>query len=256
MVSESDRMTSYQQKERKRNQAKIIRKLAENSMTFKELVEKTGLSRAVVNQHLKALEKKHKIKKEYKNKRILNVLQPSQIDLVEWFLDQYEYLGVPNELIQKGRDFLTTKALVSSTFLYGDLLMKLFDFLESFKTKSYEIIKDFKTFTFPLVSKRQMPDFNITLNDPVMLEIFKKLMNDMTPINFSLIMMAYQLEKEYSTETGKNYLFPKRTKELVEMYEKELDRAFEWHEEVMRYLPSQAFLFGLMTAYINACAFL
>lgn len=66
--------SNYQKVVQKQNQNKIIQLLNEQPLTFKQIIEKSSLSRSVVNEHLKALEEQGLIKKEYKNTKLLNVL--------------------------------------------------------------------------------------------------------------------------------------------------------------------------------------
>jgi DNA-binding transcriptional ArsR family regulator len=58
----------------KDNETKIKKALAKQNLTFTELIEKTGLSRAVVNQHLKDLVKTEKVVKRLENDKIVNIL--------------------------------------------------------------------------------------------------------------------------------------------------------------------------------------
>lgn len=71
----------YQKQVWLENRNKIIRLLNQQPLTFQEIIEKTGLSRAVVNQHLKQLEEEGIITKVYREKKILNVLNITKIDL-------------------------------------------------------------------------------------------------------------------------------------------------------------------------------
>lgn len=65
---------SYQKLVWLENRNKIIQLLIQQPLTFKEIIEKSGLSRAVVNQHLKSLEKEGIITKIYKEGKILNAI--------------------------------------------------------------------------------------------------------------------------------------------------------------------------------------
>jgi DNA-binding transcriptional ArsR family regulator len=67
--------TSYQKERWQENSNKIIRLLNDEPLTFKTIIEKSGLSRSVVNGHLKELEKEGIIKKEYRKGKVVNVLQ-------------------------------------------------------------------------------------------------------------------------------------------------------------------------------------
>ena len=87
----------------------MIQLLNEKSLSFKELIEESKLSRTVVNNHLKDMLGKGLIKKIYESGKILNVLQPSKLDLVKWFLSQLEEAGVPKEVIDKGRNVLNVE---------------------------------------------------------------------------------------------------------------------------------------------------
>jgi hypothetical protein len=56
------------------NEKTIKQELAKQNLTFTDLIEKTGLCRAVINQHLKELVKNEKVNKKYENGKVLNVL--------------------------------------------------------------------------------------------------------------------------------------------------------------------------------------
>jgi len=70
--------TNYQKQTWKTNRNRIISIINQRHLTFTELIRESGLSRAVVNQHLKKLEKEGIIKKEYVKGKILNMLQPDE----------------------------------------------------------------------------------------------------------------------------------------------------------------------------------
>jgi len=75
VVSGKDKMTSnYQKVVWEQNQSKILQLLNEQPLTFKQIIEKSSLSRSVVNEHLKVLEEQGLIKKEYKDSKLLNML--------------------------------------------------------------------------------------------------------------------------------------------------------------------------------------
>jgi len=61
------------------NESKIIDALRNESLTFTDIIKKTGLSRAVVNQHLKKLVEESKVSKVLENGRILNVLRTNNL---------------------------------------------------------------------------------------------------------------------------------------------------------------------------------
>lgn len=56
------------------NEKIIKQELSKQCLTFTELIEKTKLSRAVVNLHLKDLERTGKVTKQYKDGKLLNFL--------------------------------------------------------------------------------------------------------------------------------------------------------------------------------------
>ncbi len=102
---------NYQKYEASKNQRLIIKELNKEPLTFTELIARTGLSRAVVNNHIKEMESKGIIEKKYENKKILNVLVPSKIDFLEWFFAQLSALGIPEDVIEKGKKILTLEFL-------------------------------------------------------------------------------------------------------------------------------------------------
>jgi len=71
--------THYQRRIQRENRIKIIQILSKQSLTFKKLIEESGLSRSRVNQHLKSLVAENLVKKEYQNGKIINVLQRSEL---------------------------------------------------------------------------------------------------------------------------------------------------------------------------------
>jgi DNA-binding transcriptional ArsR family regulator len=70
--------THYQEKTRKENRNKIISIINQKPLTFTEIIRQSGLSRGVVNRHLKKLEEEEIIKKEYREGKILNLLLPNE----------------------------------------------------------------------------------------------------------------------------------------------------------------------------------
>jgi DNA-binding transcriptional ArsR family regulator len=82
--------SQYQKQISKNNERKIINLLTQSprneppynrspyGLTFTELIQKSGLSRGVVNLHLRKLEAAGMIKKEYSKGKILNVLLPRE----------------------------------------------------------------------------------------------------------------------------------------------------------------------------------
>ena len=63
-----------QKQEYRDNEKKLRLILEKESLSFSELIKASGLSRAVVNNHLREMESKGIVKKEYKNGKLLNIL--------------------------------------------------------------------------------------------------------------------------------------------------------------------------------------
>jgi DNA-binding transcriptional ArsR family regulator len=78
----------YQEQIRNFNQAKILLLIETEDLTFKEIIERSELSRAVVNQHLKNFVKNGYIKKEYRNGKIVNILQKEVVNPQKFFFEQ------------------------------------------------------------------------------------------------------------------------------------------------------------------------
>lgn len=69
----------YQRQVWRENERDLIRILNKESLTFTELIKKSGLSRSVINQHLKDLEARGMICKQYEKGKILNVLRTEKV---------------------------------------------------------------------------------------------------------------------------------------------------------------------------------
>jgi len=248
----------YQKLVWKENRNKIIQHLNEQPLTFKQLIEKSGLSRSVVNGHLKALETKGIIKKEYRKGKILNVLQLSKIDLVEWFLSQLEMIGVPRKIIEKGKAILNEELLMMSMLIYSqiwDNLFKLSRRLEK-ELKTKHVLEE----TFIPVSsfKREVPQWKI--KTPVSNEaeeVVRASLKDLSPYSLNMVLKVYQFEKwirkvpklrGFHLDVGEYTIV-----NLSEEVQKRFTKASEWwFEDVLEYLSSGGLFGALMTVYFNA----
>lgn len=221
-------------------------------MNFKELVEKTGLSRGVVNIHLKSLEKEGVIKKTYESGKILNVLQLSRINVVDWFLSQLESLEVPREIMEKGRSILSEKILVFSIWIY----MSMIDQMVSYASNKPEAEGGSTIFMVRTSSKRKIPvNFSNKIRPKMAEEPIRNLMTELNPYFFTVILAAYKVEKSvYPVEKKRS----RRTEELFfasmpKNMHVPFDRVSEWwFKEVVDYVPSSALLLGLTGMHYNA----
>jgi DNA-binding transcriptional ArsR family regulator len=71
-------MRHYLKDIEQQNRNRIIALLSKYSLTFTELIQKSGLSRGTVNRHLKQLESEGLTFREYKNKKLLIKLKTSE----------------------------------------------------------------------------------------------------------------------------------------------------------------------------------
>lgn len=76
-------MVSYQKVIERENRDRIIALLSKSPLTFTELIKLSGLSRGTVNRHLKQMEEKGQIYREYKNKKLLIKLKTSKKEVRE-----------------------------------------------------------------------------------------------------------------------------------------------------------------------------
>lgn len=79
---------TYQEQSKIRSKIDIIYLLRRKSLSFKEIAKETGFSTATVSSHLKCLEKQGIIKKIYKNRKILNVLQIKNLYFTNFFAEE------------------------------------------------------------------------------------------------------------------------------------------------------------------------
>ena len=100
---------SYQSRIREENKLRIIRELEKGPATFTELINRTGLSRAVVNNRLKELEKELGLYREYRNKKLLIMLPAKVRDSVSSTIRDLEALVLPPSRLDSelGRKLLT-----------------------------------------------------------------------------------------------------------------------------------------------------
>jgi len=263
MVKHMDRL-SYQQKAWRRNRNRIIGILNQESLTFTKLIEKSRLSRAVVHEHLKALLEDGSVEKVYKDGKILNVLQPLKLDLVEWFLRQLEVYELPREVIEKGKVVLNNHILISTSIIYAYLLNNVKNILESSEPEREAVINEdpwlLEKFTLtPLKTKAPLLMMNIKshveIGSEKEEEIVQKLISELNPYLFNVILTAYQIEK---------WLFSKWSEEMMNREEfffsilsDEAKKTFDkvsmwWLQEVSEYLPSSRFFQLLTLIYSNS----
>ena len=252
---------SYQQKAWRRNRHRIIGILNQESLTFTELIEKSGLSRAVVHEHLKDLLEDGSVRKIYKDGRILNVLQLKKVNLVEWFLHQLEAYDLPTEVIAKGRVVLNDHILINASMMYGYILNNITSILEGSELGEAAETdkKPWLLESFSLVpSKMKAQSFKLDIESHVKIgseqekEIVHKLIRELNPHLFNVIMVTYELEKRLgSKELKKRDVFFYST--LSKEVKRSLDEVSEWwFKEVSEYLPSSR-LFQLLTiVYSNS----
>jgi hypothetical protein len=247
--------TDYQKIVWKQNQNKIIQLLNEQPLTFKQTIEKSSLSRSVVNEHLKALETKSVIKKEYKNGKLLNVLQLSKIDLVEWFLAQLESIGVPKEIVEKGRAIINEELLIMSVFVNAQVMLNILNFSKRERTRvmgegedMYVLGED--TFS-PVARKAETPAFKIkTMLKGLKDEEIRTILRELSVSSFAVALDVYWNEKGlFGTSKG---FHSDVLGELSQESKNRLPKVKEWWNEVSEYLPSSALLRLLVTVYFNA----
>jgi len=286
-------MSNYHTRIKKRSRNTIIGKLSQQPLTFTELLEETGLSRGVLNKHLKFLELKGTIEKKYDSGKIVNVLVSSEFDLIEWFLDQLRDYEIPEEVLEKGKEILSKKAgktaLISAASLTSTAIaniatnisqgfLALMDLVPK-KTKTKKLKKFRKQFgknmlAFPIFSskiKHKKFDLQLSINSPEEAykeEVFFAALNELNPFGFTIVLTIYWMEKNFFLE-----LLEHLENEEIEKFNeieylfcwypvikknpdiiKSLDEMTEWwFSEVSEYLPNNA-VFGSLAALYNIAA--
>ena len=255
---------SYQKRAWEDNRNKIIRLLNNEPLTFKQVIEKSGLSRAVVNGHLRILEKEGVIKKTYESGRLLNVLQPSKVDLVDWFLSQLDGLGVPRETLEKGKSILNEQLLIISSFIYALIWNSAIDIIPRKTLISGPRLdskippsKPFKIWV-NLFAKGKKRNFKFsTLIDPgegwkqaEAQEFVKDTLNELSPYSFNVVLIVYEIEKLLAIAERK--LFFSNIEMLNDVKESFEKTSEWWFNEVTEYLPSSGFFNALAMIYLAA----
>jgi hypothetical protein len=197
------------------------------------------------------------VEKSYdkESRKIVNVLQVSKIDLVEWFLRQLENLDLPKQVLENGRKILSDSALINAAVLYGMLWNNLIDNSDSSSSssKSEEIFR-FK----PLPSKiAPLPNINLLKakgETEKEIELKKMLLRDLNPYSFTAVLTEYKMEKASFGESADKY----RKKEMLflPLMSKEHHKDWEvvsdwWFNEVVEYLPSSRLVQCLTVMYFN-----
>ena len=241
--------TWAQEKMWKENENKLIQALNKSSLTFKELIDnhELGLSRAVLNQHLKALEKQGIVKKEYKDGKLLNVLKISEFSMVDYFLSQLVALGVPKSIADKGKQLLSEDVLVFSALAFRILYAQMTEMtLYVTKRRPKDTRKVKKIFAELGPIPEHTPKLSLetqSLGTEAKPSDKHEIIAELNPYVLHIIM------SEHGAEIGSTYANPKAhlVKQLVDVqpkgFKELLDRPFEWwFEEVCPYLPLSTFL--------------
>jgi len=234
-----------QRKAWRENRLKIIQILSRKSLTFKDLIEESGLSRGRVNKHLKALEKDHIIKKEYKDGNILNVLiQGSEFDLVGFFLDVLENFGVPRETVDKGREIITPVILLTSQNIYRSIVAHLIALNDGLKI---ETVKDEMSIANKLSNYSLLCDLVPGHVPRIKYEVSQEMVRvseeDMTvelnPYVFHIALIQYCIEKSKGRDRSWSASRSDTIADLARTFDKSKNW---WFKEVCPYLPLSGFL--------------
>ena len=251
---------SYQEATKKEHTNTIVKLLNKQPLTFTELIKKSGLSRGTINQHLKDLQRDGKIKKEYRDGKILNLLVHSKLDLVEWFLNQLESSGVPRKIVKKGKDILNEDILVLSVCIYIQIWENIFQMFKS-REKILEtatVITSSEMHVIP--PKTKTPNINFSevyKKDRYTYKVLKAVIRELNPYSFNIIASVYQFERLINNQDLKNkslHLSIMERPEWVipEDLKTDFDKVLEWwFEEVSEYIPSSGFLKILTVVYFD-----
>lgn len=237
----------------KENENKLIQILNKSSSTFKELVDnhELGLSRAVLNQHLKALTKQGIVKKEYKDGKLLNILQTSEISLVDYFLSQLVGLGVPKPIADKGKQLLSQDILMFSAIAHQMLYVDMSKMtLAITKKQPKRIIKgETKELTYSPIPPHVLKlKWNMKGESPGKSEIITEL----NPYVFHMVISEYATEVGRSDTILKTHLVRQVLDAQPKEYKEMLQRPMDWWlDEVCPYLPLSGFL-TIVAAFFNA----
>lgn len=241
-------MSPYQTRVHEENRKKIIQLLSVQPLTFKELIEESGLSRATINKHLKDLNKDGLLKKEYRDRKILNVLQVTELDLVSWFLGQLENLGVPEEVVEKGKVLLDDGVLVSSLVIYNSIWTNV----RKIRDRS-KILARGASFTM-VPSKIEILDVEFHPEHEKLQELLKMVLAELNPYSFNVCLAAYEREKLFHEiqASTKEESWECFFVEMPEDLKTRFDKTWEWwNSEVSEYLPSSRLLQVLTNTYFD-----
>lgn len=247
---------SYQKEAWIRNRNTIIKLLSDKPLTFKQLLTETGLSRSVLNEHLKALVEKGVVKKIYEKGKILNVLQPEKLDLAAWFLNQLSEYNIPEAVLDKGKKIINSELVVWAAVAYGCVYKNILTYFAVEKEPN-EKQADEKQAVFkfkPLMVKREIP--NVIEEEG---NLVRDLIRDFHPLALTAVLTQYVREKGSFESASKDELNRwLQTEALIYPHlplkvRTQFDKVSEWwFNEVVEYLPSSRFIQLLAIIYMNA----
>ena len=263
-----------------KNKKKLLSILTEEPLTFTELIEKSKLSRAVVHKNLKSFENRGIIEKQYKNGKLLNILIPENIDIIEWFISQLRDYDIPEEVLKKGTQLLTKEILVTSAGAISGIqgvLIEVNNALTSSTKEEIEALNDeTKILSFPAYSaKHKLEKFKPKFiydgdYDERLEKNFVAYLSELNPFAFSIFLTLYYLLDRLSREgimslkKSNPTQFAKIEKIYPILYvtqkielRKDLDKVVEWwNTEVANYLPSNTLFQLFAGVYVNGVNYL
>lgn len=228
----------------------------DQKLRWTNLLKETKLCKRSLSTTLKSLREKQRIQrivdaeaKEYPPPVYYQLI--SKIDLVDWFLNKLRIIGFPEKPLEKGKKMLTQDVLLFSPFILTYIFVNILTFNKQTKTQMTGNVK-----TIPLLD-----DYNIVLirseiekqpsytQNP---ETMRKVLNQINPFSFTVILKAYQIEKTYAQHSFKSQwltFFQEMTDDLKSNFDKTLEW---WNNDVAPLLSSTYLLQMLTVMYFKA----
>ena len=257
------------------SQIKIVNKLSQAKnvqLRWSQLVEQVNLSRRTLSLNLKELEKKKLVARvvDVRSRNypppVYYQLKPSKIDLVDWFLSQLESMGVPKEVVGKGRTVLNVDILSQAVVIYAKILKDIWEMFERSQKdlKVNEIAPPSVVALSARISKTKIPDFKIEVfsrrgvESREDRELSNILINELNPYTFNTILIVLFYEEgifegspDFVRELEKvsdKFAFPRLSDDLKAGFTKTREW---WVKDVVNYLPAIGFFTDLTTFYLR-----
>lgn len=231
--------------------------LAKNQkLRWTNLLKETKLCKRSLSTTLKSLKEKKQIQRivdaeaqEYPPPVYYQLI--SKIDLVDWFLNKLRIIGFPEKPLEKGKKMLTQDVLLFSPFILSYIFVNILAFSKQTKlqmtrnVKSIPLLDDYNIVLIPSEIEEQ-PSYT---HDQ---ETMKKVLSQINPFSFTVILTAYRIEKTYAQHSFKPQWLT-FFQEMTDNLKSNFDKTLEWWNNDVAPLLSSTHLLQMLTAmYFNA----